>query len=308
MRYAGTDRDNEGPWFRLGQLEVTTTVGALLLWGVGLILFIVEPVDKPISSALVLDTDEVARGELWRLITWPAVMPGFGIGTILTAVVFWMFGTELERQLYRAPFLRLLLGIVATYTAFYLALSFLLGGAEYAAGLSMPTFAITLLYIAEHPNRPFFFGIPAWVIGAAIVALEVINDLAYRQWIQLLTVILASIVIALIARRMGLLTQYDRIPDLRRDRPAKPPKAKRKPSGRGGLASKLGRQPKAEIVEMQTAPRRPSPPVVVPDTVNADDLALDALLDKISAGGMDALTDEERRQLDEIRERRSSTD
>ncbi len=54
-----------------------------------------------------------------------------------------------------------------------------------------------------------------------------------------------------------------------------------------------------------------APPVAarrVPDTVNADDLALDALLDKISAGGMDALSDEERRQLDEIRERRSSTD
>ncbi len=174
----------------------------------------------------------------------------------------------------------------------------------------MPTFAIMLLYIAEHPNRPFFFGIPAWVIGAVIVALEVLNDLAYRQWTQLLTVILASYAIALVAKKVGLLSAYDQVPDLqlggcrgtRKDAAAGRGKGPRsKPAASGGLKGRFGRQEEAEIVAMPTTRPRPRPTTpVVPDDVSADDLALDALLDKISASGMDSLTDAERQQLEDI--------
>jgi hypothetical protein len=310
VRYAGTDRDDEGPWFRLGQLEVTTTVAVLLGWAVMLVIFVAEPVSKPINSHLTLDTYAVRHGELWRLATWPFAMPAFGLREIVTAAMFWTFGTELERQTYRVPFLRLFTAIVATYTVFYVVLATLLGSGQGAAGLAMPTFAVVLLYIAEHPNRPFFFGIPAWIIGAVIVALEVLNDVAYRQWTQLLTVLLASVVIALVAKRAGLLSAYDRIPTIGGGEDASPKgrgrSASRRRSGRttGGLTSRLRRQPDAEIVAMPTPQARPRPSVVVPDTVSADDALLDVLLDKISAGGLDALTDDERRQLDEIRERR----
>ncbi|MFT4035441.1 MAG: rhomboid family intramembrane serine protease [Patulibacter sp.] len=308
MRYAGTERDDD-TWGRLGSLDVTTTVAIVLAWTVMLIVFVVEPVSKPVNSALFLDTSAVTDGQLWRLITWPLAMPAFSLWTIVTAAMFWLFGSELERQTGRIDFLRLFVSIVGIYTAFYVVLATLLKTDEFAAGLAMPTFAVVLLYIAEHPRRPFFFDIPAWVIGAAIVALEILNDLAYRQWVQLLTVLLASAVIAVIARRVGLLSMYDQIPELpRRGRTPATSPGKNGSVGRSRrsrLAGRFGRREAAEIVAMPTpAPVRSQPMPQVSDNAAADDLALDALLDKISAGGMAALSDDERRQLDEIRARR----
>jgi hypothetical protein len=57
--------------------------------------------------------------------------------------------------------------------------------------------------------------------------------------------------------------------------------------------------------------RRPTGPTVVqgpwqptePPAVSRDQAALDALLDKISAGGMESLTDREREQLMILRDR-----
>ena len=124
----------------------------------------------------------------------------------------------------------------------------------------------------------------------------------------------SSAAIAVVAKRVGLLSSYDQIPDLRlpgRDeRSARKAEKARSRANRGkssgGLSGRFGRREEAEIVAMPTTPPRPRPrpTPVVPDDVTADDLALDALLDKISANGIDSLTDDERRQLDEIRERR----
>lgn len=48
-----------------------------------------------------------------------------------------------------------------------------LPGSTMLMGLSMIQLLIILLFIMEQPNRPFFFGIPAWIIGAILVGLQV---------------------------------------------------------------------------------------------------------------------------------------
>lgn len=317
MRYSGsTERDEQGPWFSLGQLEVTTTVLVVLLWAVGVIIWAGEGPSRSITSELVLSTDQVATGEAWRLFTWPFSHSGFGLWDIINAAVFWYFGSDLERQTGRRAFAWIIgastvaIGLAATL------LGTVLSSPTVLYDIDLLGLTVILLYIAEHPQRPFFFGIPAWVIGAVIVTLELVNDIGNRDWTRLLAILLASGVIAVVAKRNGLLLMYDQIPDLklpgadaRAERKAAKPKAARgkssgsaKPSG--GLAGKFGRREEAEIVAMPTAPQRPRRMPVVPDDVSADDLALDALLDKISAGGIDSLSEAERKQLDEIRERR----
>lgn len=323
VRYSGADRDDSNPaWFRLGSLDVTTTTFVLLLWVITLIIWAVEPLSKPITSTLALIPDDVAVGEAWRLLTWPWSHEGFGLFDIIGAAIFWIFGTELERQIGRRPFATLIgssiliIGLVAT------ALSVLLSTDTVIADLGLLQLVVLLLYIGEYPTRPFFFGIQAWVIGAVIVALEVINDVAYRDWIRLLTVIVAAGLIALVARKLDLLTQYDRVPDVRLPRrkrkgetsAPKRGRASSRPNAPGGAESKrpgpLWSRKKdegepAEILQMPTRPR-PRPQRVdttVPDGA-ADDLALDLLLDKISEGGLDSLTDAERQSLDELRARR----
>ncbi|MEH3053064.1 MAG: rhomboid family intramembrane serine protease [Patulibacter minatonensis] len=306
MRYAGTERDDEGAWFRLGQLEVTTPVLVLLVWAATLVIWVIEGPSRTISQHLWLVTDDVQSGEVWRLVTWPFVHSSFQLWDIINAAIFWMFATELERQTGRRPFGSLIGASILVIGISAVVFALILGRPTGLADLDLLALTVVLLYCAEHPTRPFFFNIPAWVIAAVIVALELINDLADRDFTRLLTVIAASAIIALIAKRIGLLANYDQVPELRigggdgsaaRGRPAKA-------KGSGGLAAKFGRKQDAEIVAMPTQPVRPQPRVVVPEEVSADDVALDALLDKISANGIDSLTEAERRQLDEIRERR----
>lgn len=192
MRYSGTERDEHGPWFKLGRLDVTSTVFILLVWVATLLVFIVEPVDKPVMRALAVVPDDVAFGQVWRLFTWPWSHAGFGLFDLIGAALFFIFGTELERQTGRRPFAWLLGASIVIIGLSATVLSLLLPGQTIIADLDLLGLAVLLLYIAEHPTRPFFFGIPAWVIGAVIVALEVVNDLAYRDWIRLLTVIVAA--------------------------------------------------------------------------------------------------------------------
>jgi membrane associated rhomboid family serine protease len=313
VRYAGSERDDEGPWFRLGQLEVNTAVLVLLVWVATLLVWVAEGPGRAVSQQLWLDTSAVASGEVWRLVTWPFAHLTFQLWDIINAAILYLFATDLEKQTGRRPFGILLGSSVVIIAIAAVVLGAVLGDPTLIADLDLLALTVVLLYCAEHPTRPFFFNIPAWAIAAVIVALEVVNDIANRDFTRLLTVVVASGVIALVAKKVGLLSMYERVPELSMPgggdggsgRASKGSgRAKAKKPGKGGLSGRFGRQQEAEIVAMPTQPARPRPVPVVPDDVSADDLALDALLDKISAGGIDSLSEDERRQLDEIRERR----
>lgn len=322
MRFSGTDRDDSNPaWFRLGQVDVTTTVLVLLVWVVTLLVWMLEPVSKPLSEQLVFTTYDAVDGEVWRLITWPWAHVSFELWDVIDAFLFGIFGMQLERQTGRRGFAILLGAALLVIPLAAIMFSQLLPGEAGFADLRMFALVVVLLFCAEHPKLPFFFGIPAWVIGGIIVALEVVNDISGREWIRLLSVLLAAFILMLVARKIDLLSQYDRVPDLRLPRrkrkgESSAPRA-RKPSGRSAAASPSSEKPKrpgplwsrkaesepAEIVQMPTRPRPQPVNTTVPD-VSADDLALDALLDKIADGGMDSLTEAERASLTELTARR----
>ena len=134
-------------------------------------------------------------GEVWRVITWPFVSP-ISLWSALGLFLLWYFGTDLERQVGRGPMLTLYAGIWGTLTVVTLLVGLIAPGTV-LAGVSFVQFVVLLLWIAEYPRRPFFFGIPAWIIGAVLVAVQLLSLTAARDLAGLLSLLATFAVVVL---------------------------------------------------------------------------------------------------------------
>ncbi|HRW18770.1 MAG TPA: hypothetical protein P5181_07990 [Dermatophilaceae bacterium] len=278
--------DPAGPWFRIGRLDVSTTVLVLLGCAVTSLAWVVLPSSIQIFA---LNPARVMRGFVWQLFTWPLGGSLISLMGILSAAMFWYFGTRIEEQIGRMRMAWLLgitvgamgvLGVLAS-------LSIGLPDAPVLGGIDLLATLVLLLFIAEYPNAPFFFGIPAWVVGVVIVGINVLQYLAFRQFVALLTLLAGLAVSALVARSYGLLTDYAWIPRIGSPRSPRQGRPKR---------SKAAREHK------HFDPDRPTVvPFGTPQT--PEQRELDALLDKISATGLASLTDKERARLQELSRR-----
>ncbi|GAA1395710.1 rhomboid family intramembrane serine protease [Luteococcus peritonei] len=260
-------------WFRIGRLEVGSTMLVVLAVAASWVAWVVAGGGAWIQLT-ALWPQAVLDGQVWRLVTWP-LANALGLWPLLGLFFFWYFGTDLEQQVGKDRMLRLLMGIWFSLTALTMLLGVLLPfGSQALAGISQVQFVLLLLWIAEYPNRPFFFNIPAWVVGAVLVGLNVLQMLAYRDVVGLLALLGSFVLVAFVARRVGLLSSYDWIPG-RANRPQK------------------RRQDRVAKEQAKRAQQRA-----------ADDAKLDALLDQISAKGMDSLSASQRRELMRLRNRR----
>lgn len=261
------------PWFKVGNVEFGTT---MVVIAVGVLSMLVSVFTGASGNASAMDSLayspwSLAQGEVWRPFTWPLVNY-LGLWTILNLFFFWVFGTELESQLGRKKMAHLLLGIWAAMTVAATLVGLAFSSGTWLAGLGMIQFIVLLLWICEYPNRPFFFGIPAWVVGAVLLALQLLSPIGRADWVGLFSMLLSLVAVAVIARRLGLLHEFAWIPGA--------PK-RNKPTREQKKAAKT-RQQKAN-----------------------DQQKLDQLLDKISAGGgVDALSASERQELMRLRNRR----
>lgn len=277
-------RGSDDGWFRLGSLQVSTVLLVVALVLASLVDFAIEPIGKPVQRALLLDPDSVVHGQVWRLLTWPISYPaGFGLFDILAIVFLWYFGREIESQLGRrrmAWFLGTL--SIALGLLWVVVVEVLPFGYDVLFSLNQIELMVLIVFIAEYPQRRFFFNIPGWVIAVVIIGLQVINDLGYRNWLLLINLFLGLVVAGMIARSLGLLAEIRWVPKLALPR-RQPKRRTRRDVG------------PTVVTGPWQAPAQPP--------VSRDQAALDALLDKISAGGMDSLTTEERDQLLVLRDR-----
>lgn len=257
-------------WFRLGRLEVGSVTFVVLVTIASWVAWAIAP---GVGWALAFSLTGLTGGALWTPFTWPLAGSASLIGA-LNLLFFWYFGNDLEAQVGRRPMASLLVGLWGALTLAYLLASFVTGDPMGLAGLGLIQFLVLLIWIADNPRRPFFFGIPAWVVGAVLVGLQVLGYVAVRAWSYLLALALALVLAAMLARRLGLLTDLTWVPG----RPGR-----RRPAPR--------RQPDARSARQ--AQRRAS-----------DAERLDQLLDKISAEGIHSLTPGERKELDQLRVRR----
>jgi hypothetical protein len=262
-------REHTDPWFRIGSLEVSTVMLVVLAVVASWLGWVILP---EWSSLLGYSPGLLAGGEVWRVFSWPFA-EGLSLWSVLTLFLFWYFGSELESQIGRRQMAGLLVGIWGSLTITYTLIAFLFASPIGLAGLSFIEFLLLLLWIAEYPNRPFFFGIKAWVIGAVLVGVEVLTMLAYRQYVGLIALTLSAALVAIAARRSGLLAEYAWIPgrpNARRPKKAKVPRA----------------QAKAD--QRRTSDRQ----------------RMDDLLDQINEQGLHSLSEAQRKELKKLSDRR----
>jgi hypothetical protein len=279
-RYGGT------PWFKVGDIDVGT---AVLVAGACVLSMFVWAIDSSLLEPLVLDASAVRSGQIWRLATWPfANAPDFW--TIITIAIFWYFGRELEGLLGRNRFAWFLLILAVVPAIFATMLDLNVYGLEYLE------LGIFMVFIAEHPTARFFFNIPGWVIGAVIVGLQVLQLVGARDGAGLVFLLVLLATAGLAARSFGLATQLPFIPKL----PMPGAGAERSsPKRRKGGATTKSRS-RQTVVEGPWA--APSPTQPSPDALAAQ-AELDGLLDKISAGGLDSLSSDEKKRLNELSKR-----
>lgn len=265
-------REHTDPWFRIGRLEVTTVMFAVLVVAAGIIPWVFTgggwTMATYYSPTLLVD------GEAWRLFTWPfseGLSQSFW--SVITLFMLWYFGSMLEGQIGRKAMAGFLLTTWALLTATYSLTGWLFSAGSVLMGVGMVQFLLLLLWIAEYPTARFLFNIPAWAFGAVIVAVQMLMMLARADAAGLLSLLLSFAFVAMAARRAGLLTAYEWIP-----------------GRRGQRRPKKQRVPRTEV---RAAERRAS-----------DQERMDQLLDQISEHGLHSLTDAQRKELKKLSDRR----
>ena len=269
-------RDSDDPWFRIGSLDVTTSVLVPLLCVASMFIWTLSPA---LIDVLVLFADDVRRAQIWRLVTWPiANTPD--VWTVLTLAMLWYFGRELERIVGRNRYLSLLVyiavvsGVVATVV-----------GAN-IGGVRNIQICVFCLFCAELPSVRFWGGIPAWVFAAVIVGVELLQLIGLRRGAEILVLVASLATAALTARSYGLLAAYPWVPSLARS-------AQRRPK-----AAKPGRSSKRSDAAgtVVTGPWEAAPTGLTP----TEQAELDALLDKTSAAGLESLSRTDKARLNEL--------
>jgi hypothetical protein len=268
-------RQQSDPWFRIGRLEVTTVMFAVLLVVASIVPWVIT--GGLWTTMTYYNPSLLAGGQLWRLISWPfAEGLSQTLWSVLTIFMLWYFGTALEGQIGRKSMAGLLVGIWATLTATYSLTAVLFSSSSALVGVGMIQFMVLLLWIAEYPSMRFLFNIPAWAFGAVIVGLQLLVLLANRDYAGLISLLLSLMLVAIAGRRAGLLSEYAWIPG--RPTPRKP------------------KAPKVPRAQAKQAERRSS-----------DRERLDQLLDQINDKGINSLTDSQRKELLKLRDRLRKT-
>lgn len=284
------------PWFRIGEVDIGSAAFLALLCAVSVLVYGVGDAGKRLLLRFALIPDDVWSGQVWRLVTWP-LANGFDQRLLWTAVaiaLLWYFGSRLEEQIGRVR-MTVLLGALILLPGIVGALLDLP-----QAGVRSVEVAVLLIFIAEYPTIRFFFGIPAWVLGLVYVVTDLLQVSADGTGDQLLFYLTSLVIAALAARAVGMLSAYPWIPQvplpdaLTGTRSSGPRR-----SARGKIRGKgAGKQ---RVVE---GPWAAPPPAnrPTPDTAAAQ-AELDGLLDKISSGGLDSLSADEKRRLNELSKR-----
>jgi hypothetical protein len=285
-KFRSGGRSPLNPWFRFGEFDVTTTV---LVIAAGVLSFIAYAIDKTQFRHIFLWTDKIQDGEVWRVVTWPLVnAPSFW--SLITLVFLYLFGRQVEAEMGRFKFAALI-GWMTVIPALIIVLFDMqpvtLAGTGNSA-LVMINLGVFVAFAAEFPGARFFFNIPARVIAAVIVGINLLQLIGDRYWDDVWLLLLVAATSLVVMRAYGFASDLTFIPRLSW------PFGKRKSKGgrpsSSGTKSKRrrGKQPDLKVV---TPTYRP--PV---DRHTQDEI--DALLDKIAAQGLESLTNDERQRLD----------
>jgi membrane associated rhomboid family serine protease len=267
------------PWFRIGTLEVTTTVLVVIL---GVVFMFVWAASPSSVEPLILYPDKVRQGQVWRIVSWPLYNPPT-FWAAVTLFFFWYIGRQVEEFMGRARFtwLLFLLALIPGLVA--------VGLSQPTASLNLVELAVFVVFCCEYPHARFFFGIPAWVLAVVFVGLQVLQLTGARAGASLIFLFAVLATGMLTTKAFGHAAEVPWIPRIPiGSRPPGTPAPRR--------ASKAKRH-------RQSGPTVVSGPWVGAVQQPLEQREIDALLDKIAQSGLDSLTPHERRRLDEVSRR-----
>ncbi len=301
-------RQRDG-WFKLGTLDMTTTNIVVGLGLASMVLYAIAP-DTAFYGAFI--SPLVRDGELWRLVSWPLINPP-SFWSLIGLVFFWYFGHQVEEQIGRKPQAALLLAMTVIPAVVVTLLNATNDGvnadrrAAATSSVSLLSLGLLCIFAMDRPNTPFFFGIPAWIVAAVIIAIDFLQLVGIRAWAQIILGALVIVVGVFGAAQRGLLLDYPWIPRIKAlgGGPVSPygvpgsakPKAKRFGKGRSrGKAKGGGTSGNSVVAGPWSAPASNGPTPL-------EQAELDVLLDRISAGGIDSLTPHEKERLNALSKR-----
>ncbi len=268
------------PWFHLGATPIGTAGVAGLIVAGWMLLWAIEGAmtggGHPISQWFWFTTDDVQRGQVWRLATW--WMPnGPSLWTVIDAALIFYFGTTIEATLGRDQMVRYMAALVVVPAVILTLLALAFDLPEAMVGADPLARAMFLSLVLFMPGLKFFFGIPAWVLAVVFVGLDFLGALATANNTALIFVLVTVGSTLLIARAFGLAPTIDWIPKL--PLPASI-------TGSPGTSKSKPRRSKRKLE------------AVDPVADQLEQMEIDTILDQVAESGMDSLSREQRRKLE----------
>ncbi len=262
--------ENHDPITWVGRVPVYATTIIVALYVVSMIGVAVTLASgaEGVLTKLTFDTESVLRGgEIWRCLTYAFVNPP-DPWFLISLVMLYIFGRDVEQYLGRKVFVRLYLGFLLLGPSLLLAAS-LVTSQPFSLTHSWANFAVFLAFAALYPGAQLLFQITAKLFALVLLGLSVLQLLANQQWAEML-VLLTTASLAYFAIRHGSTLNLDFVARLR---PASP----------------RNKIPRLRVV------KNPENEPLDPHGI------IDPLLDKISEHGLASLTRREREQLEQAR-------
>ncbi len=259
--------ESHNPITWIGRLPVYATtliVGVYVAAMIVLTLVLAAGGEAFVSSLTTFSSGAVLEHfEVWRCLSYALPShpdPWF----IVSLVVLYIFGRDLEQYLGRGRFLRLYLGFLLLGPAL-LMIGTLITGQPYALGQSWANLAVFLAFAALYPGAQLIFQIPAKVFAWILLGVAALPLLAGRNWPDLLVLGSTSLLAWYGVREPVMQIDLKRIFPIR---------------------------------------RRPNLRLLVAEPINESDPAeaIDRILEKISRRGLASLSMSERKQLEHARE------
>ncbi len=262
--------ENYDPITWVGRIPVyaTTIIVALYVVSmIGVAIALASGAEAGLGK-LTFNTESVLRGgELWRCLTYAFVNPP-DPWFIISLVMLYIFGRDVEQHLGRKGFIRLYLGFLLLGPSLLLAAS-LVSRQSLSITQSWANFAVFLSFAALYPGAQLLFQITAKIFALVLLGISVLQLLAGRQWVEMM-VLLATAFLAYYAIRHGSALNLDFVSRLR-------------------PVSSRSKIPRLRVV------KSPDDEPVDPHRI------IDPLLEKISQNGLSSLTRREREQLERAR-------
>lgn len=281
---------SDDPWFRVGNVDVNTTIFVVGLGVLSIFVWAIEGPSHPLLGRLWFVPSLVAEGQVWRLLTWP-IPNDPDIWTILLLAVFFMLGSQLEASMGRRMFTAYLVTLVLVPPVVATLFHLVTDSNGLVLGLRFLELGVLVGFALRAPNARFWPGIPAWGIAAGIIVLDLLQYVGVRnQGLSILFLLTTVAVSLLMVRSMGFAEDADWLPKL--PLPASLGGSPTQSSGRS--TTKRKRRGRANLTVAPASPAAPRR-----ELSRLEEAEIDAILDQVSAHGMDSLTPQQRKRLEE---------